>query len=268
MPDLPNTVQADRALLMRGDPPGILHLEAYSSVPKGAVIDLLRYNRNLARKFGPPVHTIVLVLRPDGYHRALTEQYVERSAGGKLLIHFGYWVVRVWERSFAELLDGGPALMPLAMLSNEVRRKRSGRERYAAQFLERARTEEPDPVAQRLLLETATTMCGLRYTHEEVRQMFGSLNRLMKESSVFQEELRLEVKRQVDEAVEEATRRAVEERARTLRQSVLTVLNSRFARVSAGVAAFVESVADPEHLLRLVAAAARVASPDELTGVA
>jgi hypothetical protein len=70
----------------------------------------------LYRQYLVPVHSIVILLRPQAAHANLNEgvAYAPRSARGKM--DYEYEPIWLWERPAAELLAGDLGVVPLALL--------------------------------------------------------------------------------------------------------------------------------------------------------
>ena len=81
---------------------------------------LLLYNALLYQRFGVPVHTIVVLLRPAADDLALTGKlkYRTRRRGGKL--DFSFEVVRLWQLPVRSILQGGVGTLPLAPLCRQL----------------------------------------------------------------------------------------------------------------------------------------------------
>src|SRR5262249_5204703 len=77
---------------------------------------ILVYNALVFAHYHVPVHTIVLLLRPEAAHSNMDGviRYAPRPGRGRM--DFGYEIVRLWERPAEELLAADPGVAPLAML--------------------------------------------------------------------------------------------------------------------------------------------------------
>jgi hypothetical protein len=100
-----------------GDPLNeIIHLEFQSSAAAWKHADLMVYNALLFAHYHVPVHTVVILLRPEAAHANMngTVAYAPRPERGKM--DFSYECIRLWERAAEELLSGDLGVAPLAML--------------------------------------------------------------------------------------------------------------------------------------------------------
>jgi hypothetical protein len=90
-----------------GEPPReIIHIEWQSSAAKWKHADLLLYNALLFARYHVPVHTVVVLLRPEAAHANMdgTVDYAPRPEHGSM--SFRYQVERLWLRSAEDLLAG------------------------------------------------------------------------------------------------------------------------------------------------------------------
>ncbi|MGH7137847.1 MAG: hypothetical protein ACREHD_19020, partial [Pirellulales bacterium] len=108
--DLSAVSKAADLVLGLGDPLNeIIHVEFQSSAAAWKHADLVLYNALLFSQHHVPVHTILVLLRPqaahpnsDGPTAPTTRQYSPRPGRGKM--DFGYQIVRLWERPAEQLL--------------------------------------------------------------------------------------------------------------------------------------------------------------------
>src|SRR5438067_4167518 len=101
---------ADRAL-------GLVHLELQAGSESGLPDRVLLYNVLAHHRYGGPVHSVVLLLRPEANATTVTGTLRRALADGRVYHEFGYTVVRPWEQSAEELLAGPLGSLPLAALT-------------------------------------------------------------------------------------------------------------------------------------------------------
>ena len=77
---------------------------------------LLLYNAALHHRFGVPVRSLAILLRPRADSSELTGKLTFGESGHRL--EFEYMVVRLWEEPTERFLTGPLSLLPLAMLSD------------------------------------------------------------------------------------------------------------------------------------------------------
>jgi hypothetical protein len=99
------TSTADLIIGLREPLNEIVHIEFQSSAAAWKHADLLVYNALLYAHYHVPVHTVIVLLRPEAGHSNMNGvvDYVGRPGRG--MMHFGYEVVRLWqERTTEELV--------------------------------------------------------------------------------------------------------------------------------------------------------------------
>ena len=169
-----------------GDPLGeIIHLDFQSSAAAWKHGDVLVYNALLYADHHVPVHSIVILLRPQAAHSNLNGvvSYAARSGRGSM--NFIYAVVRLWERPAEELLVGPLGTAPLAMLGAlpEGVPLPDALAAVAQRLIERLEREAP-PEQARKLLTAAFLLTGLRVKRDVARQVFRGV-RAMRDSDTY-----------------------------------------------------------------------------------
>src|SRR5438067_11915144 len=115
--DLSTVTTAADLILGLGDPlEEIVHLDFQSSAAAWKHADLMVYNTLLFAHYHVPVHTLVLLLRPEAAHPQMNGviRYAPRPERGSMV--FAYQLVRLWELPADKLLAADLGVVPLAML--------------------------------------------------------------------------------------------------------------------------------------------------------
>src|SRR6266480_6128916 len=115
--DLSTVTTAADLILGLGDPlEEIVHLDFQSSAAAWKHADLMVHNSLLFAHYHVPVHTVIVLLRPEAAHANTNGviRYAPRPGRGSM--DFGYEVVRLWERPAEELLAVDLGVAPLAVL--------------------------------------------------------------------------------------------------------------------------------------------------------
>jgi hypothetical protein len=115
--DLSTVTAAADLILGLGEPlEEIVHLDFQSSAAAWKHADLMVYNALLFAHYHVPVHTVIILLRPQAAHANLSGvlRYAPRPGRGSM--DFAYEVVRLWERPAEELLAADLGVTPLALL--------------------------------------------------------------------------------------------------------------------------------------------------------
>ena len=97
--DLSTVTKAADLVLGLGEPlVEIVHVEFQSSAAAWKHADLLAYNALLFDHHHVPVHTIIVLLRPQAAHANVDGKVSYSPRPGRGRIQFEYEVVRLWER--------------------------------------------------------------------------------------------------------------------------------------------------------------------------
>lgn len=188
--DLSTVTTAADLVVGLGDPlQEIIHIDFQSSAAAAKHADVLVYQALLYRHYRVPVHSIVILLRPQAAHANLNGliSYAPRPGEGKM--EFGYEVIRLWERPVEELLAGTLGTLPLAVLGRLPGSVglEEGLQAVAQRMAERLHTEAP-PDQGRKLLTSAFVLSGLRLRRNLVRQVFQGVRAMpvdMRDSDTF-----------------------------------------------------------------------------------
>jgi hypothetical protein len=235
--DLATTVQADKVFRINGEKPAILHLELEANPRLGVPRDLMRYNTLIDHQHDLPVESVLVLLRPKALASDMTGTYQRLGVGGDAISQFRYRVERVWEHPVEDWLRGGIGVAPLALLTDEA----SGN---LEQALERFRAclsdAKADEGVTKSILGSSYVLCGLRYDHARVAEMYRRLAMLMEESTTYQEILGKGLTQGLERGQLQAHRNVL------LRQGT-----KRFGPPTPEVAAALAGIADLTRLERL-----------------
>jgi predicted transposase YdaD len=109
---------ADKVLLVRADPPYLLHLEFVAGHEAAELPPALHLrNTLLGYRHKLPVRTVVVLLRPEAASPVLNEHYTVAYPGEPPSGYLRYQVIPVWELPPGPLLAGGLGTLPLAPIS-------------------------------------------------------------------------------------------------------------------------------------------------------
>jgi hypothetical protein len=200
--DLSTVTASADVVLGLGDPLAeIVQLDFQSSAAAWKHTDLLAYHALLHAHYHVPVHTVIILLRPQAAHANLNGviRYAPRPGRGSM--EFSYEVVRLWQRPADELLRADLGVAPLAMLGllPENLPLEEGLTAVAQRLVERIITEAPSERARKLLTD-AYLLTGLRIRRDAAAAIFRGV-RAMHESDTY-----LAI---IDEGQEKHARKAV-----------------------------------------------------------
>jgi hypothetical protein len=117
--DLSTITTAADLVIGIGDPlTEVVHIDFQSSAAAWKHADILTYNALLHGEYHVPVHSIIILLRPQAAHSNLNGvvSYATRSGRGSM--NFAYEIVRLWERSAETFLQGALGTLPFAVLGS------------------------------------------------------------------------------------------------------------------------------------------------------
>jgi hypothetical protein len=244
--DLSTVTTAADLVIGIGDPQTeIIHIDFQSSAAAWKHADILVYNALLYAEYRVPVHSMVILLRPQAAHSNLngTVNYAARPQRGSM--NFGYEIVPLWERRAEGLIAGALGTTPLAMLGAlpEGVPTLDGLTAVAQRLIERLEREAP-PEHARKLLTAAFVLTGLRVRRELAKQVFRGV-RAMRDSDTYMMIL--------DEGREDHAKKVI------LRQG-----QRRFGTPDAAITARLESINDLARLDRILDRLHDVANWQEL----
>src|SRR5487761_1387215 len=163
----------------------IVHMEFQSAAAAWKHADILVYNALLYSLHHVPVHSVLLLLRPEAAHQNMTGHvhYAPRPEHGKM--DFGYRVVRLWETDAERLIAGELGVIPLALLGRFP--ERAAVEESVAAMARRvvarlAREASPDRAGK--LLARALLLAGLRVRRNVALKIFEGVY-MMEESDTY-----------------------------------------------------------------------------------
>jgi hypothetical protein len=165
----------------------IIHLDFQGSASARKHADILCYNALLFAHYLVPVHSIVVLLRPQAAHSNLNGRvsYAARPARGSM--DFGYEVVPLWTMPVEQLLGWELGAAPLAVLGRvpEGMTLADGLLHVAGRLAERLE-RETTPAEAKKLLTKAFLLTGLRLPRAEAREIFRRARSVdMRESDTY-----------------------------------------------------------------------------------
>ncbi len=232
--DLSTVTTAADLILGLGDPlEEIVQIDFQSSAAAWKHADLMVYHALLFAHYHVPVHTIVLLLRPQTAHANMNGiiRYAPRPGRGSM--DFSYEVVPLWERPTEELSGADLGVTPLAVLGRLPAglALEDGLTAVAQRIAERLVKEAPLERAKKLLTD-AFLLTGLRVRRDVAARIFRGV-RAMHESDTFLAIL--------DEGQEKHAKKAI-----------LLVGEKRLGPADESVKAYLGGITDLERLDRML----------------
>jgi hypothetical protein len=184
--DLSTVTASTDLILGLGQPlEEIVQIDFQSSAAAWKHANLMLYNALLYEHYHVPVHSILILLRPEAAHRNANGaiHYAPRLERGSMA--FNYEVVRLWERPVEELLAGDVGVSPLAMLGRLPKGLsiEEGLAAVAHRVVARLVNEVPPDRAKKLLTD-ALLLTGLRVRREAAAKIFRGVH-AMQESDTY-----------------------------------------------------------------------------------
>jgi hypothetical protein len=184
--DLSTVTTAADLIFGLGDPlQETVHLDFQSSASAWKHADVLVYNALIYAHYKVPVHSILVLLRPEAAHSNQNGviRYAPRPGRGRM--DFGYEMVPLWQQPAEHLLAADLGVTPLAILGL-LPEGRSLEERLgvvAQRIAERIIKEAPPDRAKKLLTD-ALLLTGLRVRRDAAVRIFQGV-RLMQDSDTY-----------------------------------------------------------------------------------
>jgi hypothetical protein len=222
------TAAADRVLRVHDEPPWLLHLELQSSRDPFLAANLHLYNALLEKRHGPPIQTMVVLLRRSADAPDLTAMLQRDFPGEPPYLTFSYRVVRVWQMPVETFLKGGLGTLPLAPLSDVAEADLPA----VIERMDQRLRNETTPDEAGVLWTAADVLMGLRYPRSLIEQLLRGIH-TMKDSVTYQA------------IVEEGVVKARQE-------DLLRLGRKRFGSSSESIEMSLRAITDPDRLARLV----------------
>jgi len=196
-----------------------------------------------------PVHTVIILLRPEAAHSNMNGviRYAPRPGRGSM--EFSYEVVRLWERPADELLRADLSVTPLAVLGRlpENLSLEEGLTVIVQRLVERVTKEAPPDRAGKLVTE-AFLLSGLRLPRDAAARIFQGVP-AMQESDTY-----LAILEEGEEKGQEKATRA----------SILAFGEERLGTADEPIKEQLSNVTGLDRLMRMVRRAAKAASWQEI----
>ena len=223
----------------------VIHIDFQSSAAAWKHADVLVYNALIYAEYHVPVHSIVILLRPQAAHSNLNGKVNYAARSGRGSMKFDYELVPLWQRPAETFLNGPLGTTPFAMLGAlppDVPLA-DALTRVAQRLIERLDREGP-PARVRKLLTAALLLTGLRVRRDVARQVFRGV-RAMRDSDTYLMIL--------DEGREEQ-----------VKKDILLIGGERFGPPPEEIAIRLNAVTDLDRLERMIRRAVKASNWQEI----
>jgi len=265
-----STVQmsADKVFRLKAPAEGLMHIEPQASRDNSFPGRLLQYNALLDARYGNPVYSVALLLRPAA-EPGVTGVVSRCRLDGTEYLRFEYTVIKVWALHVEPLMASGIGALPLVLLSDEAEGQLGT---LVDRIDARLRAEQVSNADRVFLLTCGYILLGLRYDGEEIRNAYTRV-RGMKESSTYQailEEGRAEGELKGREEGELKGREEGREEGQSIgllkgeQNSLLMILRDRFGDVPTEVESRIRAVTEAARLQHAILRAIRISAIDDL----
>jgi predicted transposase YdaD len=248
------TTEADKVLHINGATPSLLHLEMQANYDPQLNHRILRYNVLLNGRHSLPVHSAIVLLRPEADGPGMTGHVQHRHGDGNCYLDFRYHIIRVWQRPVESFLSGGLGTLPLAPISAVTKDELPA----VIRRMEERLTKEAKGKAARLW-SAAYILMGLRYPSEWADQLMSGV-RAMEESSTYQAILAKGREQGIVKGIGQGAEQG--EKRLLLRQC-----RKRFGELTPEQKAAIEAISDLDQIEALGERILEVSSWEELMGL-
>jgi hypothetical protein len=229
--DLSTLTAATDAAIGVGDPLEEIADLNFQSGPDPRLPDrVLLYNSALHYRYGVPVRSIVVLMRPKADHANLTGLLA--YGDGKNRLEFHYEVVRLWEQAAESFLTGSLGLLPLAVLGKlPANRTVEDAAREVIQRIEARLLVELPRERAVVLMRAAAILASMRIKKNDLLRLFQGVG-LMGEVAAF------------DYLVEQGE-------IKRLQKTLIKLGRRQFGRPDEASEAILQSIVDLDRLERL-----------------
>ncbi|WP_184204130.1 hypothetical protein [Armatimonas rosea] len=177
------STEADRLIRVNSAKPYLVHIEFQAGHDGHAVPGrMLRYNVLAGEQTGLVVLSYVILLRPEADSPALTGNVERLRPNGTRYLAFEFGVIRLWKLPVAQVLRGGLATLPLALLCDLS----ATTPENVVTNLETRIEAEAEQEERRKLWTSTYLLAGVRYAPEIAGKLLEKAVAQMKESMTYQ----------------------------------------------------------------------------------
>jgi predicted transposase YdaD len=177
------STEADRLIRVNSAKPYLVHIEFQAGHDGHAVPGrMLRYNVLAGEQTGLSVLSYVILLKPEADSPALTGNVERLRPNGTRYLAFEFGVIRLWKLPVAQVLRGGLATLPLALLCDLS----ATTPENVVTNLETRIEAEAEQEERRKLWTSTYLLAGVRYAPEIAGKLLEKAVAQMKESMTYQ----------------------------------------------------------------------------------
>jgi predicted transposase YdaD len=247
-----STVTAAADILMRLQGGGLAHIEFQTGADPRMDARTLRYNVLADYRYEQPVESVVILLRREADHSAITGGVRRVGRGGAAYLDFRYRIVRVWQIPVRQVLAGPLGVLPIAPLADL---QEASLPEVIRQMDARIRQEAASAEAEEIWTSVFVLM-GIKYSAEQAQGLLRGVMG-MEESTTYQFILKQGEARGKAEGEAEGE-------ARGIREMIMRIGTKRFGDPAPDVHAALDGIAAAAPLREIADRLLEVESWQEL----
>ena len=247
----------DKVFKIDGPEPRLIHIENQSTPGEKTIERMHRSNVLIASDAGLPVLSILTLLRPSADSTEFRGEFSRSIDPFGLVTLFRYPIIRMWNLDAEAILNGSPAILPMAALANVP-------DEAVPTVLRRIddrMIHETDSSTASTIMVASLLMAGLRIERQQIEDLMRRLSsmNLLQESSFYQ--MLLEegeakgLQKGLEEGRQEGRQEGIEEGLQrglvAAREMLLSLGETLFGAPDSATRSAVESIDDLERLKRL-----------------
>ena len=210
---------------------------------------ILMYQGILRHRYHLPIHSLVLLLRPDAFRPTMTGSVLYETSQGRGKMDFRYEMIRLWEIPATDLLDAGIGAASLAVLGKLSERKNllAGITDVLHELERRFRVELTSSEANELK-SAVGVLLGLRVPREVAKVILERVLH-MEESTTYQLIIEKGIERGIEKGLAQGESLG---RVKGAREMLLSLGGDRLGAPSKKIQQTLAKVTDVERLQRMI----------------
>ncbi len=231
----------DKVYKIDGPDPRLIHIENQSTPGDKTIERMFRSNVLIGGDAELPVLSILNLLRPSADSELFSGEYLRTVNGFGPVTIFYYPVVRLWKLDAEAILNGPPAVLPIATLANVPDETVPN----VLRRIDERMIHETDSSTASTIMVASLLLAGLRIERERIVDLMrrlASMN-LLQESSFYQ--LLLE------EGEEKGLQKGLQKGINASREMLLGIGEKLFGPPDTETRTVIESISDLERLKRM-----------------
>ncbi len=235
----------DKVYKIDGPDPRLIHIENQSTPGDKTIERMFRSNVLIGGDAELPVLSILNLLRPSADSELFSGEYLRTVNGFGPVTIFYYPVVRLWKLDAEAILNGPPAVLPIATLANVPDETVPN----VLRRIDERMIHETDSSTASTIMVASLLLAGLRIERERIVDLMrrlASMN-LLQESSFYQLLLEEGEEKGLQKGREEGLQKGIN----AAREMLLGIGEKLFGPPDTATRTVIESISDLERLKRM-----------------